>query len=88
MRTKDTELNPSEKLKKLEENLYQKASELQAIFNAFPDLFFRMDSEGTILDYKAGQPSYLYARPEAFLGKRMQEILPGEVGQQFHEAIR
>ena len=87
MRTKDTELNASEKLKKLEENLYQKASELQAIFNAFPDLFFRMDSEGTILDYKAGQSSYLFARPEVFLGKRMQEVLPGEVGQQFHEAI-
>jgi len=44
MGPQNTELNTLGKLKKLEENLYQKASELQAIFNAFPDLFFRMDS--------------------------------------------
>ena len=70
-----------------EEALLQKTSELRAIFRAFPDLYFRLGSDGTIVDYNAGHTSYLYVAPGAFLGKRMQDVLPPKIGQQFQEAI-
>ncbi len=33
----------------------QAEAERQAIFNSFPDLFFRIDAQGTVLDYNAGR---------------------------------
>ena len=70
-----------------EEALLQKTSELRAIFQAFPDLYFRLGPDGTIVDYNAGHTSYLYVAPGAFLGKRMQDVLPPKIGQQFQEAV-
>ncbi len=49
---------------------------LEAVFEAIPDLFFRISSDGTILDYHANDPTELYAPPGRFLGKRIQEVLP------------
>ena len=49
---------------------------LDAILHAFNDLLFILDSDGTILDYKAGDPSHLYTAPENILGRKMQNILP------------
>jgi len=61
--------------------------ELDAIFRALPDLYFRMGLDGTILDYKAGRAVDLYVPPESFIGQRMQSVLPPEVGNQFANAI-
>ncbi|MDQ7826180.1 MAG: PAS domain S-box protein [Candidatus Eremiobacteraeota bacterium] len=65
--------------KRAEEKITQKTSELQAIFNAFPDLFFRLDASGVILDYISGKSTDLYLEPSHFIGKKVQEILPAEV---------
>lgn len=71
-----------------EQQLRQKNAELQAIFDAFPDIFFRMAADGTILDYKVGKDSpRLYLTPSVFLGKRMPEVLPSTIAQQFKEAL-
>lgn len=70
-----------------EERLRQTTSELQAIFNALPDIYFRLDADGTILDYHAPKPSDLYLPPEAFLGQRMQAVLPPDVSLQIFQAI-
>lgn len=70
-----------------EAQLLQTTSDLQEIFQAFPDLYFRLDSDGTILSYYAKRISELYLPPEAFLGKKMQEVLPTNVGSQFLKAI-
>ncbi|MGI8503664.1 MAG: PAS domain-containing sensor histidine kinase [Hassallia sp.] len=68
--------------------LHEKSSELEAMLNAFPDLFFRLAPDTTILDYKAGsQDSELYVPSEVFLGKRMVEILPPEVREKMQQAI-
>jgi PAS domain S-box-containing protein len=68
--------------------LHEKTSELEAMLNAFPDLFFRLAPDSTIVDYKAGsQDSELYVPPEVFLGKRMVEVLPPEVAQKMQQAI-
>lgn len=73
--------------KQLEEAIYQTNLEMQAIFDAFPDLFFRMDRDSTVLDYKAGALQELYASPEDFLGKPMRTILPEDVGDRIQAAI-
>ncbi|MGC9505869.1 sensor domain-containing protein [Baaleninema sp.] len=73
--------------KQMEEELRQTNAQLQAIFAALPDLFFRIRSDGTILDYQAGTAVELYLPPEAFLGHLLQELLPSDIAPQFQAAI-
>ncbi|MFP4578139.1 MAG: PAS domain S-box protein, partial [Coleofasciculus sp.] len=73
--------------KQAEEALYQKNSELQAIFNALPDLYFRLSQDGSILDYKAPNLGELYVEPEQFLGQPVQNVLPADVSDKIQGAI-
>lgn len=73
---------------KAEASLMQKASELEAVFRAFPDLYFRLSRDGRILGYYAGRAYDLYAPPEAFLGKPISEVLPEGPARQFESALR
>jgi HD-GYP domain-containing protein (c-di-GMP phosphodiesterase class II) len=61
--------------------------QLDAIFQAFPDLLFCINSDGIILNYRAGDPSLLYLSPERFIRRRMPEILPPQIGDQFEKAL-
>ena len=70
------------------DELRKRANELEAIFRAFPDLLFRLDVDGTILDYKAGDESDLYVPPKIFLGKKVYDVLPPNVAQQCEMAVR
>ena len=74
--------------RRAENELRRANSELGAIFRALPDLYFRFKADGTILDYKAGCPADLYALPEVFLGRRMQDVLPPEAARRHEEGIR
>jgi PAS domain S-box-containing protein len=60
---------------------------LDSVFQALPDLFFLMDANGTIHDYRTRQSSALYTPAEVFLGKRMQDVLPPELGASFGNKI-
>ncbi|MEI7891766.1 MAG: PAS domain S-box protein [Myxococcales bacterium] len=71
----------------LEELVQQRTDELAAIFTALPDLYFRVDRKGVILDYLANRRADLYVQPEVFLGKRMQDVLPQSVADDFGRAI-
>ncbi len=73
--------------KEAEDRLRKALTELETVFHAFPDVYFWLGTDGTILDYHASDPSELYASPEDFLGKKMQDVLPVEVGQKFDEAL-
>ncbi|WP_438011513.1 ATP-binding protein [Sorangium sp. So ce321] len=64
------------------------AVELRALFRAIPDLCFRLDDELRIVDCNEPRLSELHAAPEALLGKRMAEALPGELGEQLERATR
>ena len=72
----------------LEARVTARTAELNAIFHALPDLYFRVDRNGTVLDYRAGQESDLYVPPEAFMNRRMQELLPSDVARQQLEAMQ
>jgi PAS domain S-box-containing protein len=70
-----------------QEALRQKTLELEAVFRALPDLYFRLDADGIIVDYLSGTSSNLYVPPEHFLGQRMTDILPHNVASLFSQAI-
>jgi PAS domain S-box-containing protein len=67
--------------------LYQANQKMEAIFAAFPDLLFHLKPDGTIEDYKARMSEHLYTTPEHFIGRKVQEVLPPDVGHQIQQAI-
>ncbi|MGA9379997.1 MAG: PAS domain S-box protein, partial [Phormidium sp.] len=73
--------------KQAEEKLRQTTAELTAIFEALPDMYFRLDVDGTILDCITGQSQKLYMSPSEFIGKTMREVFPPELADKFHNAI-
>ncbi len=62
--------------KNSEEAAYQNAAELRALFQAFPDLFLRLDKTETVLDAKGGQHSDTFLGADKFLGRNLQDLLP------------
>jgi len=72
-----------------EEELLRRNLELAAIFQASPDLFFWVKSDGTITDYQTSRSWDLSVPPEEFLGKRVQDVhvLPLAIRQGYEEAI-
>jgi PAS domain S-box-containing protein len=72
--------------KKSEDQAYETASELRALFQAFPDLFLRIDREGTILDCKGGQSSDPFLSADKFTDRNLKDILPAQVVELFGEA--
>ncbi|WP_275096441.1 EAL and GGDEF domain-containing protein [Sedimenticola hydrogenitrophicus] len=81
---KQTEAEIRENLARAEE----REAELEAVFQALPDLFFHLAADGSILDYRAQSLSDLYLPPEVFLGKRMQEVLPEPTGELFTRKLK
>jgi PAS domain S-box-containing protein len=69
------------------ERLVERTREMEGIFQAMPDLYFRMDMEGRILDYRTARDGNLYAPPSAFMGARMQDVVPPELGRRFTDAL-
>ncbi len=50
-----------------------------------PALMFLLDAQERFVDYRAGEE--LYAPPESFLGRRVDEVLPPPAGTRLAEAI-
>jgi PAS domain S-box-containing protein len=61
-----------------EEDLRQRTAELEAVFRALPDLYFRLDPGGGILEYRSGADSSLYLAPASYVGERFQDLVPAE----------
>jgi len=75
------------KIERSKERLRQRAAEREAMFRAFPDLSFRIGLDGTIVDFHAGRAADLYATPDQFLGKCVEDVLPADVARQHLQAI-
>lgn len=65
--------------KESEEAAYQNAAELRALFQAFPDLFLRLDKNETAVDANGGQRSDAFLSAEKFEGRNLQDLLPAPV---------
>jgi diguanylate cyclase (GGDEF)-like protein len=62
-------------------NLRDLEEKQAAIVHAMPDMIFLVDRDGTFLDYKSGYGMVPFAPPEEFLGRRVADIMPNDVGQ-------
>jgi len=71
----------------LVENKSSTSIQLGAIFEAFPDLLFDLDDKGRVLDYKGGDFTILSSSSEGILHRRIQDILPIEIGEKFQKAV-
>lgn len=69
------------------QNLPDASQKLEAIFQAFGDLLFILNEDGTILDYKSGDAAHSYLSPSQFLGRKIQEVYPYKVGRKYTDAI-
>jgi PAS domain S-box-containing protein len=70
------------------QELLQANSEMRAVFQAIPDLLFRLDGKGAILGYEGGSRTHFFLQPQELLGKRIQDIPAKDVGDQFREAMQ
>ena len=73
--------------KRAAEALRQSESKTDAILKAIPDLMFLLSKDGIYLDYHAKDSSDLYASPESFLGKRVRDVMPQELGDAIESCI-
>lgn len=67
--------------------LIQTNSEMRALIQAFPDLLLRLDSNGTILEYKTGSKVDIFTTSHDLVGQRIQDISLQDVGIKFQKAI-
>ncbi|OYT17866.1 MAG: hypothetical protein B7C24_00350 [Bacteroidetes bacterium 4572_77] len=83
------ELNVTNNELQIRENKIQKInSQLAATISALPDLMFETDSKGRIFDYHTSKTALLYDKPENFLGKKIDEILPKDAAIICNKAIK
>ena len=78
----------AEQAQHLEQEVSRRNAELNSIFQALPDLYFRLAADGTILDHRASRPEDLPVPPEALAGRRRPELLPAEAGAAFAGALQ
>ena len=70
------------------QELHQANAEMQAVFQAIPDLLFRLDSQGVILNFKVGSGNDLLYPDRSYLGKRFQSVPLKPLAQQLQAAIQ
>jgi PAS domain S-box-containing protein len=76
-----------ERLRLTERTVLRTTKELEAIFSALPDLYFRVDAQGTYLDCRAGRMVDLYVPRDQLLGKRVRDVMPPDVAAVIEKAI-
>lgn len=70
------------------QELLQANSDLRAIFEALPDLFFRIDADDIVVDYKAGSETDLALPPKQVLAKSIHNIPSLKAGNRLLSAVR
>ncbi|MBI1879989.1 MAG: PAS domain S-box protein [Chloroflexi bacterium] len=70
-----------------EETSSQTNSELQAIFQALPDLLLRLDDKGFVLNYQIGAASNFDLPSETRVKRRLSDIFPVDITQQIEQAV-
>ncbi len=68
--------------------LLQANADMRVLFESFPDLLFRIGTDGSILDYRAGHGAEPMMPKERLTGRRIQDVFAGSARQEFDQAIR
>ncbi|CAA9312652.1 MAG: diguanylate cyclase/phosphodiesterase (GGDEF & EAL domains) with PAS/PAC sensor(s) [uncultured Gemmatimonadetes bacterium] len=69
------------------DELVERTRELEGVFQALPDLYFRMGPDGTITDHRAGRAAALHSPVPDFRGRRMEDVLPEGTAAHFAAAF-
>ncbi|WP_198064119.1 EAL domain-containing protein [Neptunomonas qingdaonensis] len=72
---------------KAEESAKKRSDELDSVFSALPDLYFKLNRDFIILEYRTSSPGDLYTSPDLFLSHNMLDVLPTEIGKLFQQKI-
>ena len=64
----------------LERHVTERTAELTGLISAIPDLIFKVNRDGVLVDYSAPPGETLLLPPDAFLGRRVADVLPPDVG--------
>lgn len=73
--------------KRAEEALQQSEAKNRAIVDAIPDMMFRCRRDTLILDFKPARELRPLVPPAQFLGRRMVDVLPADVGELLRATI-
>ncbi len=73
--------------KNTKERLRKKTEEIEKIFEALPDLYFRIDSQGIILDCKSGIHSDFDIVTQECIGHALEDRVPQEIKLLFNKDI-
>ena len=65
----------------LEEARADGEARIRAILEAVPDLMFRVTRAGRFVDFNAPRSAALYAPPNSFIGRQVDEVLPAAVAR-------
>ncbi|WP_242441593.1 putative bifunctional diguanylate cyclase/phosphodiesterase [Pseudoalteromonas piscicida] len=60
---------------------------INSVFKALPDIFFIINTDGTIQECHTGNADDLYISPDQFINKKMADVLPPHAAKQFSHAI-
>lgn len=71
-----------------EKKLSKSEEKNRAIIKAMPDLLFVIDHEGYFIDCMASDESLLLMPKEAFIGKKLFEVIPKEISEIAYEKIQ
>ena len=65
----------------------EQAAQLRVLLRLLPDMYFRLDREGRIVDWHAGRELELHVPPEDFIGRTFLEVLPPPAGPLIAAAV-
>ncbi len=75
------------KRRKIAKELAEAHKKLESLFKAMPDIFFMLDFDGVVVEYKANDHNRLYVPPEQFLGKKVTDVLPKPASTKIQKSI-
>jgi len=74
--------------KQAEEALRESEARNRALLSAIPDMIFTFGEDGTYLDYMPAPGVEPYVKPEEFLGKTVEAVLPTDKAERTMQDIR
>lgn len=76
------------KRKAAEQAIRKSEAKSAALLEAIPDALFRLDENGIFLDYISAEGFMPYQDPSAFLGQRVDEVMPPEMAREILAYIK
>lgn len=74
--------------KRSEELVRSSQAKLRALLNAIPDMMFRVDADGTYLEFIPADDMSPAVPPTTFLGRKVNEVMPSGLAETFTTVVK